>query len=57
MEFFVHNFIIHSRAAQGKPTIESDTMTKTEQFCVFLLIAATSCVVSFVYWALLNSMK
>jgi hypothetical protein len=29
MESFVHNFIIHGRAAQGKPTIESDTMKDT----------------------------
>ena len=29
MEFIVDNSIIHGRAAQGKPTIESDTMKDT----------------------------
>ena len=29
MEFFVHNFIIHGRAARCKPKNESDTMKDT----------------------------
>ncbi len=57
MDFFVDKWTIQGRAARCKPVTESDTMSKTEKFCVFLLSTAAFCVVSFIYWALLNSMK
>ena len=57
MEFFVHKLRIHGKGSEVLSYYLEIEMTKTEKFCTFLMVLAAGAVFSFVYWALLNSIK